>query len=191
MNATANIGAKHLSIFMSTCGAHPHYFSAHPPRVRVHPHKNTAAPLAPKTPCGCCGCGGFSCGCGCPPHPQVPLQGTATSLSGDRHKPHCRRKRYGAGIGPLGTALGRITTTRQRAVARPSSTLRTTRFDGTRGRSFTWGITTRRLPAWRRLVAQATGEQRCHDSGGRSGEARTTTGGAPRVAPWQRSALGQ
>ena len=50
-----------------------HYFSAHPPRVRVHPHKNTAAPLAPKTSCGCSGCGGFSCGCGCPPHPQVTL----------------------------------------------------------------------------------------------------------------------
>ena len=65
---------------MSTCGAHPHYFSAHPPRVRVHPHKNTAEPLAPKTPCGCCGCGGFSCGCGCPPHPYASLPGRDTSL---------------------------------------------------------------------------------------------------------------
>ena len=55
---------------MSTSGARPHYFSAHPPRVRVHPHKNTAAPAAPKTPRGCCGCGGLSFGCGCPPHPR-------------------------------------------------------------------------------------------------------------------------
>ena len=89
---------------MPTCGAHPHYFSAHPPRVRVHPHKNTAAPLAPKIPCGCCGCGGFSCGCGCPPHPYASLRAAPDTRRAPNQASLCLdRARVFVGVWRLGS----------------------------------------------------------------------------------------
>ena len=53
-------------VFMSTCGPRPQHFSAHLLGVWVHRTYEHRSTRSAANTCGCCGCGGFSCGCGCP-----------------------------------------------------------------------------------------------------------------------------